>query len=72
MGPPCLLNELEEANELARRISEAARAKVDDGEAKKKVETPYQRLFKKTYNTVWEGGKEDDITTVVTLVGLQK
>ena len=49
-----MLSELEEANELARLISLAARAKVDDGEAKKKVETPYQRLFKKTYNTVWE------------------
>ena len=53
-GPPCLLNEDEEATELARRICRAARAKVDDGDAKKKVETPYQRLFKKTYNTVWQ------------------
>ena len=40
-GPPCLLNELEEATELAERICQAARAKVDDGKKKKKVETPY-------------------------------
>ena len=29
--------------------------------------TPYQRKFKKTFNTIWEqGGKEDDITVVIT------
>ena len=54
IGPPCFLSHQEEAKELARRICRAARAKVDDGEANKRVETPYQRLFKKTYNSVWQ------------------
>ena len=40
-GPPCLLSDREEADELARRICFAARKKVDDGEANKRVETPY-------------------------------
>lgn len=54
--------------ELARRICLAARAKVDDTGLNKKVETPYQRVYKKTYSSGWDGGKEDDITAVVTLV----
>ena len=49
-GPVCLLSEPEEAQELARRICRAAKQKVDDGEAFKRVETPYQRKFKKIYN----------------------
>ena len=40
-GPPCYLNEPEEAEELAKLLCRAARAKVDDGRAKKRVETPY-------------------------------
>ena len=45
----------------------------------KKKKTPYQRKYKKTYNATWEvkdiieftkallqGGKEDDITAIVT------
>mmetsp|Transcript_13166 Transcript_13166/g.17895 ORF Transcript_13166/g.17895 Transcript_13166/m.17895 type:complete len:117 (+) Transcript_13166:1985-2335(+) len=40
-GPPCLLSEPEEAKELARRICRASRAKVDQGETGKRVETPY-------------------------------
>jgi hypothetical protein len=36
--------------------------KVND----KKKKTPYQRKYKKTYNATWEGGKEDDITALVT------
>ncbi len=71
-GSPCLLSEPEEAEELARRICRAARAKVDDGKAKKSVTTPYQRKFKKTYNECWEGGKEDDITAVVTFAVLDQ
>lgn len=70
-GPPCLLSEPEEANELARRICRAARAKVDEGEKGKRVETPYQRKFKKTYSSQWDGGKEDDISTVVTFALLE-
>ena len=60
IGPPCFLSQPEEAKELARRICKAARAKVDDGEANKRVETPYQRLFKKTYNSVWQVSNEID------------
>ena len=56
-GPPCFLSEPEEARELAKRICEAARAKIDDGEVGKRVETPYARLFKKTYNSTWEVSK---------------
>jgi len=53
-GPPCLLSEREEADELARRICKAARDKVDADEGAQRVETPYQRKFKKTYNSIWE------------------
>ena len=70
-GPPCLLSEPEEAKELARRICRAARQKVDDGEAGKKVQTPYQRKLKQTYNEHWDSGKQDDITAVVTFVVLE-
>ena len=56
-GPPCLLSEPEEAKELSKRICEAARAKIDDGETGKRIETPYARLFKKTYNSAWEVSK---------------
>ena len=54
IGPPCFLSHEDEARELAMRLCEAARAKVDDGDAKFSVKTPYQRLFKKTYHSVWE------------------
>ena len=70
-GPPCLLSDPDEARELARRICRAARAKVDDGEVGKRVETPYQRKFKKTYNSQWGGGKADDISVVVTFAVLE-
>jgi len=50
--------------ELARKIVEAAKAKVNS----QNVTTPYQRKYKRAYNCVWEGGKDDDITCVVTLV----
>ena len=40
-GPPCLLSEPEEAQELARRICRAAKVKVENGDAGKRVETPY-------------------------------
>lgn len=60
-GPPCFLSEPEEALELATRICQAARAKVDNGEAGKRVETPYQRKFKKTYNTTWEVSQSADL-----------
>ncbi len=29
--------------------------------------TPYQRKYKKTYNATWEGGKEDDVTVLVSV-----
>ena len=70
-GPPCLLSEPEEACELARRICRAARMKVDEGAKGKRVETPYQRIFKKTYNSYHDGGKEDDISVVVTFAVLK-
>ena len=34
--------------------------------ADKRTKTPFQRKYKKTYNATWEGGKEDDITALVT------
>ena len=71
-GPPCMLSEPEEAQELARRICKAARAKIENGWAKRQVQTPYQRKFKKTYNESWEGGKEDDITVIVTFAVLDQ
>jgi len=51
--------------ELARKIVTTAHDKVTSTE---KVSTPYQRKYKKTYNCTWEGGKDDDITCVVTRV----
>lgn len=36
-GPPCYLSDQDEAKELAARICRAARAKVDDGNANKRV-----------------------------------
>ena len=47
---PCLLHTEEQAFELAKRIVQAARAKVDAGEMNKRVSTPYQRKYRKTYN----------------------
>ena len=63
-----MLHTPEQAEELAKRIVDAARAKVDAGEKNQRVKTPYERKYKKTYNATWDGGKEDDITAVVTLV----
>jgi len=49
---------------LARIIVEAAKDKFSPNQKGKK--TPYQRKFKKTFNVIWEkGGKDDDITVVV-------
>ena len=67
MPLPCMLHTQDHAEELAKRIAEAARAKVDAGEKNQRVKTPYERKYKKTYNATWDGGKEDDITAVVTL-----
>ena len=64
---PCMLHSVQQAEELAKRIVEAARAKVDAGAKNQRVKTPYERKYKKTYNATWDGGKEDDITTLVTL-----
>eukprot|EP00350_Pseudokeronopsis_sp_OXSARD2_P005489 CAMPEP_0170555288 /NCGR_PEP_ID=MMETSP0211-20121228/13197_1 /TAXON_ID=311385 /ORGANISM="Pseudokeronopsis sp., Strain OXSARD2" /LENGTH=100 /DNA_ID=CAMNT_0010865039 /DNA_START=2146 /DNA_END=2445 /DNA_ORIENTATION=- len=50
------------ANKLAKIIVMESVGKVKD----KKKKTPYQRKYTKTYNATWEGGKEDDITAVVT------
>ena len=52
-----------QANDLAQIIVDAAKNKF----MMKGQKTPYQRKFKKTFNAIWEkGGKEDDITAVVT------
>ncbi len=51
--------------ELAKKIVTSAHEKVTTTE---KIQTPYQRKYKKTYNCSWEGGKDDDITCVVTRV----
>ena len=51
--------------ELAKKIVTSAHDKVTTTE---KVSTPYQRKYKKTYNCTWDGGKDDDITCVVTRV----
>ena len=52
-----------QAHELSKIIVDAAKSKFNQSGQK----TPYQRKFKKTFNTIWEkGGKEDDITVVVT------
>lgn len=51
--------------EIAREIVTAAHAKVT---ATQRVQTPYQRKYKKTYNATVEGGKDDDITCLVTKV----
>lgn len=53
-----------EATELANILAEAAVAKFKNPQGKK---TPYQRKYKKTYNATWEGGKEDDITVLISV-----
>ena len=63
-----MLHSQDQANEIAKRIVQAARAKVDAGDKNIRVKTPYERKYKKTYNATWDGGKEDDITALVTLV----
>jgi len=51
--------------EIAKKIVTSAQEKVT---TTCKVSTPYQRKYKKTYNCTWDGGKDDDITCVVTKV----
>ncbi len=51
--------------EIAKEIVTAAHGKVT---ATSRVQTPYQRKYKKTYNCTLEGGKDDDITCLVTRV----
>ena len=58
------MSEKEEAEELAKRICLAARHKVDSGELGQRVETPYQRKFKKTYNSVWDVRKLFSISSL--------
>lgn len=53
-----------EATALAQILSEAAVDKFKNPQGKK---TPYQRKYKKTYNATWEGGKEDDITVLISV-----
>lgn len=43
---------------------DASIAKFKDPKGKK---TPYQRKYKKTFNATWEGGKEDDITVLISI-----
>ena len=64
---PCMLHTQEQAEQLAKRIVKAARAKIDAGKKNEHVKTPYECKYKKTYNATWDGGKEDDITVIVTL-----
>ena len=51
--------------EIAKKIVTSAQEKVF---STFRVTTPYQRKYKKTYNCTWDGGKDDDITCVVTKV----
>jgi len=51
--------------EIAKKIVTSAQEKVT---TTFRVTTPYQRKYKKTYNCTWDGGKDDDITCVVTKV----
>eukprot|EP00347_Sterkiella_histriomuscorum_P004556 403360013 len=53
----------QQAEKLAEILVYEALDKVKD----KKKKTPYQRKYKKTYNATWEGGKEDDMTVLVTI-----
>ena len=53
-----------QAQELATIMVNAAIDKFKNPKGKK---TPYQRKYKKTYNATWEGGKEDDITVLITV-----
>jgi serine/threonine protein phosphatase PrpC len=46
----------------------AAQSKFLGDLSSKRVQTPYQRKYKKTYNAALEGGKEDDVTCLVTRV----
>ena len=39
---------------MARRLCLAARAKIDDGNKKLRVDTPFRRKYKKEYNGTWE------------------
>lgn len=43
------------------------KAAIDKFKNPKNKKTPYQRKYKKTYNATWEGGKEDDVTVLVTI-----
>ncbi len=54
----------EQATELAQIIVKESLEKVND----KKKNTPYSKKYKKAYNAIWKGGKEDDITALVTFV----
>ena len=71
------LSSSHQAEELATIIVNTAIDKYKNPKGKK---TPYQRKYKKTYNATWEGGKEDDITVLITIArkvrklcqGLQK
>ena len=51
--------------EIAKKIVTSAQEKIT---TTFRVTTPYQRKYKKTYNCTWDGGKDDDITCVVTKV----
>ena len=53
-----------QAQELATIMVNAAIDKFKNPKGKK---TPYHRKYKKTYNATWEGGKEDDITVLITV-----
>lgn len=53
-----------EAERLATILADAAVQKFKDPQGKK---TPYQRKYKKTYNATWEGGKEDDVTVLISV-----
>ena len=42
-------------------------AAIDKFKNPKGKKTPYQRKYKKTYNATWDGGKEDDVTVLISV-----
>ena len=58
------LTSKQQAEELAAILVNAAVSKFKEPTGQK---APYQRKYKKTYNATWEGGKEDDITVLISV-----
>jgi hypothetical protein len=58
------LNSQRQAEELARILTESAMRKFKE---KNTSDSPYAKKFKRAFNYKWMGGKEDDITVLVTI-----